>query len=267
MTTKEKTGNQANTTTVTIPREIIERAVKDGKFVLLKDEKQKKELVNSITKHIVDPGGLLGDRDVKNFARLRTVDYRGKKEKEKEKEKENLDELDKYINTGKWTMSLDSKTESEKSELFHYYNTFHTLHIKDLSSRAYRENSERSDNAIAAKLDKLKGKMKNKKRRSMVVINFRGKVPCEFEEEFRGKYEEIGLSTQKDHSDKIPDKELKRLFTEVRKKNPSKMFNLGHLFTEVSRKTKKIDPKGKGLTPSAVKTKYYELFPKKTTRV
>lgn len=263
MTTKEKSGNQANTTTVTIPREIIERAVKDGKFVLLKDEKRKKELVNSITKHIADPGNLLGNRNFENFARLRTVDYQGKKEKEKE----NLDELDKYINTGKWTMSLNSKTEDEKSELFHYYNTFHTLHIKDLSSRAYKENSERSDNAIAAKLDKLKGKMKDKKRRSMVVINFRGKVPCEFEEEFRGKYEEIGLSTQKDHSDKIPDKELKRLFTEVRKKNPSKMFNLGHLFAEVSRKTKKIDPKGKGLTPSAVKTKYYELFPKKTTRV
>ncbi|MFQ5714254.1 MAG: hypothetical protein ACE5GU_09490 [Candidatus Scalinduaceae bacterium] len=261
MTTKEKTGNQANTTTVTIPREIIERAVKDGKFVLLKDEKQKKELINSITKHIVDPGDLLDDRDVKNFARSRTVDYQGKEEKEI------TNELDKYINTGKWTMSLDSKTESEKSELFHYYNTFHTLHIKDLSSRAYKENSERSDNAIAAKLDKLKGKMKDKKRRSMVVINFRGKVPCEFEEEFRGKYEEIGPSTQKDHSDKIPDKELKRLFTEVRKKSPSKMFNLGHLFAEVSRKTKKIDPKGKGLTPSAVKTKYYELFPKKTTRV
>ncbi len=261
MTTKEKSGNQANTTTVTIPREIIERAVKDGKFVLLRDEKQKKELVNSITKLIVDPGDLLNDRDVKNFARLRTVDYQGKKEKE------NLDELDKYINTGKWTMSLDSKTESEKSELFHYYNTFHTLHIKDLSSRAYKENSERSDNAIAAKLNKLKGKMKNKKRRSMVVINFRGKVPCEFEEEFRGKYEEIGLSTQKDHSDKIPDKELKRLFIEVRKKNPSTVFNLRHLFAEVSRKTKKIDLKGKGLTLSAVKTKYYELFPKKTTRV
>ncbi len=260
MTTKEKPGNQANTTGVTIPREIIERAVKDGKFVLLKDGKQKKELVDSITKHIVDPGDLLDDRAVKNFARLRTVDYRGKEEKEI------TDELDKYINTGKWTMSLNSKTESEKSELFHYYNTFHTLHIKDLSSRAYRENTERSDNAIAAKLNKLKGKMKDKKRRSMVVINFRGKVPCEFEEEFRGKYEEISLSAQKDHSDKIPDKELKRLFIEVRKKNPSKMFNLRHLFTEVSRKTKKIDPKGKGLTPSAVKTKYYELFPKKTTR-
>ncbi len=210
MTTKEKFGNQANTTTVTIPGEIIERAVKDGKFVLLKDEKQKKELVNSITKHIVDPGDLLDDRDIKNFARLRTVDYRGKKEKEKE----NLDELDKYINTGKWTMTLDSKTESEKSELFHYYNTFHTLHIKDLSSGAYKENSKRSDNAIAAKLNKLKSKMKDKKRRSVVVINFRGKVPCEFEEEFQGEYEEIGLSTQKDHSDKIPDKELKRLFVE-----------------------------------------------------
>lgn len=261
MTTKEKFGNQANTTTVTIPREIIERAVKDGKFVLLKDEKRKKELVNSIAKHIVDPGDLLDDRDVKNFARLRTVDYRGKEEKEI------IDELDKYVNTGKWTISLNSKTENEKSELFHYYNTFHTLHIKDLSSRAYKENSERSDNAIAAKLNKLKSKMKDKKRRSMVVINFRGKVPCEFEEEFRGKYEEIGLSTQKDHSDKIPDKELKRLFTEVRKKNPSKMFNLRHLFAEVSGKTKKIDPRGKGLTPSAVKTKYYELFPKKTTRV
>ncbi len=261
MTTKEKFGNQANTTTGTIPRETIERAVRDGKFVLLRDEKQKKELVNSITKHIVDPGNLLGDRDFKNFARLRTVDYRG------EEGKENTDELDKYVNTGKWTMSLNSKTENEKSELFHYYNTFHTLHIKDISSRAYRENSERSDNAIAAKLNKLKGKMKDKKRRSVVVLNFRGKVPCEFEEEFRGKYEEIGLSTQKDHSDKIPDKELKRLFTEVRKKNPSKMFNLRHLFAEISRKTKKIDPKGKGLAPSAVKTKYYELFPKKTTRV
>lgn len=261
MTTKEKFGNQANTTGVTIPREIIERAVRDGKFVLLKDEKQKEELVNSITKLIVDPGNLLGNRDFKNFARLRTVDYRGKEEKK------NTDELDKYVNTGKWTMSLDSKTEGEKSELFHYYNTFHTLHIKDLSSRAYRENSERSDNAIAAKLNKLKGKMKDKKRRSMVVINFIGKVPCEFEEEFRGKYEEIGLSTQKDHSDKIPDKELKRLFIEVRKKNPSTVFNLRHLFAEVSGKTKKIDPEGKGLTPSAVKTKYYELFPKKTTRV
>jgi hypothetical protein len=261
MTTKEKSGNQANTTGVTTPRETIERAVKGGKFVLLRDEKQKKELVNSITKHIVDPGNLLGKRDFKNFARLRTVDYRGKEEKEI------TDELDKYVNTGKWTMSLNSKTEGEKSELFHYYNTFHTLHIKDLSSRAFRENSERSDNAIAAKLNKLKSKMKDKKRRSVVVINFSGKVPCEFEEEFRGKYEEIGLSTQKDHSDKIPDKELKRLFIEVRKKNPSKRFNLGHLFAEVSRKTKKIDPKGKGLTPSAVKTRYYELFPKKTTRV
>ncbi len=206
MTTKEKFGNQANTTTVTIPREIIERAVKDGKFVLLKDEKRKKELVNSITKYIVDPGDLLGNRDFKNFARLRTVDYRGKKEKE------TTDELDKYVNTGKWTMSLDLKTENEKSELFHYYNSFHTLHIKDLSSSAYKENSKRSDNAIAAKLKKLKGKMKDKKRRSVVVINFRGKVPCEFEEEFRGEYEEIGLPTQKDHSDKIPDKELKRLF-------------------------------------------------------
>jgi hypothetical protein len=261
MTTKEKFGNQANTTGVTTPRETIERAVKGGKFVLLRDEKQKKELVNSITKHIVDPGNLLGKRDFKNFARLRTVDYRGKEEKEI------TDELDKYVNTGKWTMSLNSKTEGEKSELFHYYNTFHTLHIKDLSSRAYRENSERSDNAIAAKLNKLKSKMKDKKRRSVVVINFSGKVPCEFEEEFRGKYEEIGLSTKKDHSDKIPDKELKRLFTEVRKKNPSTVFNLRHLFAEVSRKTKKIDLKGKGLTPSAVKTKYYELFPKKTTRV
>lgn len=259
MTTKEKFGNQVNTNTDTIPRETIERAVKDGKFVLLKDEKQKKELVNSITKHIVDPGNLLGNRDFKNFARLRTVDYHGKEGKE------NTDELDKYINTGKWTMSLDSKTESEKSELFHYYNSFHTLHIKDLSSSAYKENLERSDNAVAAKLNKLKGKMKDKKRRSVVVINFRGKVPCEFEEEFRGEYEEIGLSTQKDHSDKIPDKELKRLFIEVRKKIPSTVFNLKPLFTEVSRKTKKIDPKGKGLTPSAVKTKYYELFPKKTT--
>ncbi len=208
MTTKEKFGNQANTTTFTIPREIIERAVKDGKFVLLKDEKRKKEFVNSITKYVVDPGDLLGNRDFKNFARLRTVDYRGKKEKE------TTDELDKYVNTGKWTMSLDLKTENKKSELFHYYNSFHTLHIKDLSSSGYKENSKRSDNAIAAKLKKLKGKMKDKKRRSVVVINFRGKVPCEFEEEFRGEYEEIGLSTQKDHSDKIPDKELKRLFIE-----------------------------------------------------
>ncbi|MBO1224149.1 MAG: hypothetical protein JYX80_06950 [Candidatus Scalindua sediminis] len=210
MTTKEKFGNQANTTTVTIPRETIERAVKDGKFVLLKDEEQKEELVNSITKHIVDPGDLLDDRDLKYFARLRTVDYQGKKEKEKE----NLDELDKYINTGKWTMSLDLKTENEKSELFHYYNTFHTLHIKDISSCAYKENLERSGNAIAVKLDKLKGKMKNKKSRSIIVINFRGKVPCEFEEEFQGKYEEIDISTQKDHSARIPDKEVKRLFIE-----------------------------------------------------
>ncbi len=259
MTTKEKIDNRANTTKGTVSRETIEKAVKGGKFVLLRDGKQKKELVNSITKHIVDPGNLLADRDFKNFARLRTVDYRGKEEKE------NTDELDKYVNTGKWAMSLDLKTENEKSELFHYYNSFHTLHIKDLSSRAYRENLKRSDNAIAAKLNMLKGKMKDKKRRSVVVINFRGKVPCEFEEEFRGEYEEIGLSTQKDNTDKIPDKELKRLFIEVRRKIPSTVFNLKPLFTEVSRKTKKIDPKGKGLTPSAVKTKYYELFPKKTT--
>lgn len=200
MTTKEKIDNQSNTTTDAILRETVERAIKDGKFVLLKDVEQKEEIVNSITRLIVDPGNLLDDRDFKYFSRLRTVDYCDKKEKGI------LDELDKYINAGKWTMSLGSKTEHEKSELFHYYNSFHTLHIKDLSSSAYKENLKHSDNTIAGKLNKLKGKMQNKKRRTCIVINFSGKVPDEFEKEFQGKYEEISLSTQKDHSAGTPDK-------------------------------------------------------------
>lgn len=260
MTTKEKIDNQANTTANTILRETVERAIKDGKFVLLKDVEQKEEMVNSITKLIVDPGNLLDDRDFKQFSRLRTVDYCDKEEKGI------LDELDKYINTGKWTTSLDSKTEHEKSELFHYYNSFHTLHIKDLSSSAYKENLKHSDNTIAGKLNKLKSKMQNKRRRTCVVINFSGKVPDEFEKEFQGKYEEINLSTQKDHSAGTPDKELERLFFEVKNKIPEEEFSLKHLFEEVSRKTREIDTKGKGLTPSTTKKRYYELFPKKTTR-
>ena len=80
MTTKEKIDNQADTTANTILRETVERAIKDGKFVLLKDVEQKEEMVNSITKLIVDPGNLLDDRDFKHFSRLRTVDYCDKKE-------------------------------------------------------------------------------------------------------------------------------------------------------------------------------------------
>ncbi len=42
--------------------------------------------------------------------------------------------------------------------------------MEKIMSNSYKENLKRSDNAIAAKLDKLKDKMKDKKRRSICYL-------------------------------------------------------------------------------------------------
>ncbi len=61
----------------------------------------------------------------------------------------------------------------------------------------------------------------------------------------------------------IRDKELIKLFSSTKKEIKPEDCSRKYLFSLVSKKTKEIDPKKKGLTPSTVKSRYYELHPKK----
>ncbi|MFQ5965666.1 MAG: hypothetical protein ACE5KZ_15435 [Candidatus Scalinduaceae bacterium] len=75
-------------------------------------------------------------------------------------------------------------------------------------------------------------------------------------------FKTIDLNDKTKRKKRIADEDFIRLTTRTKKslKDQSPYdFDMNKLFAEVSRKSKECDPKKKGLTPSTVNTKYYNL--------
>ncbi len=142
-----------------------------------------------------------------------------------------------------------------------------TLFIDNLSCHDKDKNTILK---IAAKLREYKSPRPKVILATIIVGLEKGGYFKKLPKAFINLFQVIILSHIKDEklrSARIPEKTLKKIITTTRKEleeGPGG-FYLDSLFQSVSRKTydRRINPSGQGLTKSTVRTRYYELFPKK----